>query len=301
MHRFALSRSLLLLALLVLLAVGIVAQQQRLFERAWFNWNQWREGPSADSIGLDRYRVVLEAKVIDGVDNDLSALTFDPQRRSLFTVTNQTPELIELTLQGDIVRRIALNGFGDAEAVEYISPGVYVISDERRHRLVKVQVNEQTTSLDAANAEQLSLGIGLNGNKGFEGLAYDSVGRRLFVAKERDPMLIYEIQGFPHDPAQGPYAVQVKQDRKRDAALFVTDLSSLQYDQRSAHLLALSDESRLVLEIGEQGLPLSSLSLRKGRHGLHSTVPQAEGIAMDEEGTLYMVSEPNLFYVFRKP
>ncbi len=41
--------------------------------------------------------------------------------------------------------------------------------------------------LDANDAEQLSLGIGLNGNKGFEGLAYDSAGKRLFVAKERDP------------------------------------------------------------------------------------------------------------------
>ncbi|MBC3925309.1 SdiA-regulated domain-containing protein, partial [Pseudomonas lurida] len=37
-----------------------------------------------------------------------------------------------------------------------------------------------------------------------------------------------------------------------------------------------------------------------GRHGLTKRVPQAEGIAMDDEGTLYLVSEPNLFYVFKK-
>ncbi|MDS4015595.1 MAG: SdiA-regulated domain-containing protein, partial [Candidatus Accumulibacter sp.] len=42
--------------------------------------------------------------------------------------------------------------------------------------------------------------------------------------------------------------------------------------------------------------------LRRGRHGLKADVPQAEGVALDDRGTLYLVSEPNLFYVFsRKP
>ena len=35
---------------------------------------------------------------------------------------------------------------------------------------------------------------------------------------------------------------------RRDARLFVRDLSSLQFDERTGHLLALSDESRLLLE-----------------------------------------------------
>jgi uncharacterized protein YjiK len=81
----------------------------------------------------------------------------------------------------------------------------------------------------------------------------------------------------------------------------VTDLSSLQYDERSGHLLALSDESRLILELDVDGRPLSTLSLSKGRQGLQKTVPQAEGIAMDDDSTMYLVSEPNLFYVFKKP
>ena len=78
-------------------------------------------------------------------------------------------------------------------------------------------------------------------------------------------------------------------------------MSSLQYDERSGHLLALSDESRLILELDVDGRPLSTMSLSKGRQGLQKTVPQAEGIAMDDDGTMYLVSEPNLFYVFKKP
>ena len=86
----------------------------------------------------------------------------------------------------------------------------------------------------------------------------------------------------------------------RDKRLFVRDLSSLQFDEGTGHLLALSDESRLVVELDTDGEPVSTLSLLRGMHGLKRSVPQAEGVAMDDRGVLYLVSEPNLFYVFSK-
>ena len=121
------------------------------------------------------------------------------------------------------------------------------------------------------------------------------------AALRGDPIRIYEIHGFPQRDPQRPFAVHVVDDQKRDAGLFVRDLSSLQFDERSGHLLALSDESRLVIELDLAGRPISTLSLLRGMHGLKRSVPQAEGLAMDEQGTLYLVSEPNLFYVFAKP
>jgi uncharacterized protein YjiK len=302
MRRLARPKYLLLILLLAaLIALGTFGQHLRLFERTWFNLQTWWLPEDARSIGLADYRVTVEARAIDGLYNDVSALTYDPVRKSLFTVTNKNAELIELSLDGRILRRVALIGFGDSEAVEFISTNTYVITDERQQRLIKVHLEDHTEFLDAADAEQMSLGVHMSSNKGFEGLAYDSVGKRLFVAKERDPMLIYEVQGFPHYNPEKSYAVHVVNNPKRDAGLFVRDLSSLQYDEGSGHLLALSDESRLILELDVNGKPLSTLSLRKGRQGLQKTVPQAEGIAMDDEGTLYLVSEPNLFYVFKKP
>jgi len=302
MRRFARPKPLLIIlsviALIVLIAIG---QYLRLFERAWFNLQSHWQPHSIEAINLDQYRVDIEARTIEGLNDDVSALTFDPVRKSLFTVTNKNAELIELSLEGRILRRVALIGFGDAEAVEFISADTYVISDERQQRLIKIHLDHDTTFLDAADAEQMTLGVHMSGNKGFEGLAYDSVGKRLFVAKERDPMLIYEVHGFPHFNPEKSYAVHVINNPKRDAGMFVRDLSSLQYDERSGHLLALSDESRLILELDVDGRPLSTMSLSGGRQGLKKTVPQAEGIAMDDDGTLYLVSEPNLFYVFRKP
>ena len=286
--------------LLVLLPLLWAGQQWRVFERGWFAVQEWRHAAEwrERSLWLPDYQVVIEAQPIAGLEDDVSALTYDPDRRSLFSVTNHKAELIELSLDGQVLRRIALVGFGDAEAVEYIGPGTYVISDERAQRLFKVHVDERTRWLDAADSEQLSLGLGLNGNKGFEGLAYDSQGRRLFVAKERDPLRILEITGFPS--AEQRLNLHVADDLKRDRRLFVRDLSSLQFDERSGHLLALSDESRLVVELDVDGRPISTLSLLRGMHGLNRSVPQAEGLAMDEVGELYLVSEPNLFYRFTK-
>ncbi|PBP32499.1 DNA-binding protein [Pseudomonas syringae] len=292
----------LLLALVPLIVVFVIANQRyRYVESALFDWQVFWQSDSLQSIGLDQYRVVTEAQVIDGLQDDVSGLSYDPDRKSLFTVTNQNPELVELGLDGRVLRRIPLVGFGDAEAVEYISPGTYVISDERRLRLIQIHVDDNTKSLDAAQAEQLTLGITASGNKGYEGLAYDSVGKRLFVARERDPVQIIEVRGFPRTNSEAPGNLQVISNSKRDGRLSVRDLSSLQFDETSGHLLALSDESKRILELDTSGHPIGSGSLAKGAMGLSKDVPQAEGMAMDAEGTLYLVSEPNLFYVFRKP
>lgn len=301
MRRLISIKGLFLLLMLALLAVLTAAGQQfRLFERAWFNFNQPAEAPS-HSLWLSDYKVVIEAQRIEGLEDDVSALTYDPDRKSLFTVTNQHPKLIELSLDGKVLRQIELIGFGDPEAVEYVAPGRFVIAEERAQRLVDVRIDDDTRSIDAADWQQMSLGLEMGTkNKGFEGLAYDLIGQRLFVAKERDPLRVYEVHGFPNLDPDRPNPVQIRDDRKRDAGIFVRDLSSLHYDSRTGHLLALSDESRLVVELAQDGKPISSLSLLRGQQGLKASVPQAEGITVDDQGRLYLISEPNLFYVFSK-
>ncbi|AEF24241.1 SdiA-regulated domain-containing protein [Pseudomonas fulva] len=297
---FSIKRIVLLLVVLSLAAIAVVGYEFRLFERLWFNVNQPTQAPD-HSLWLNDYEVVIEGKRLEGVKEDVSALTYDPDRKSLFTVTNQNSRLIELSLEGEVLRQIELVGFGDAEAVEYVAPGHLVIADERPQRLVDVRIDDATTSVNAADGQQLSVTLDMGrANKGFEGLAYDLVGKRLFVAKERDPLRIYEVKGFPNLDPSVPSSVQISENLKRDAAIFVRDLSSLHYDSRTGHLLALSDESRLVVELDQDGKPISSLSLLPGQHGLKKSVPQAEGITMDDQGVLYLTSEPNLFYVFKK-
>ncbi|PVZ15449.1 MULTISPECIES: SdiA-regulated domain-containing protein [unclassified Pseudomonas] len=299
MARLAVSfRWLAPLLLLLLIALAATGQYLRWFERGWFNLVHWW-APAEHSLGLAQYRSVIEGKPLVGVPSDVSALTYHTERKTLFTITNKLPEVIELSLQGEVLRRIRVEGIADPEAIEYIAGDTFVVTDEREQQLVRIDVTEGTAVIDASNAPRLSLGLGRNGNKGFEGLAYDRQGQRLYVAKERDPMRIFEVEGFAEPGLAG--SVNIQEAPKRDARLFVRDLSSLQFDEATGHLLALSDESRLVLEINTAGEVVGTLALHGGASGLARAVPQAEGMALDEQGTLYLVSEPNLFYVFRKP
>lgn len=105
------------LMIVVFVAAGFAAQHFRLFERTWFNARQLWEPVDPNSINLGEYQAVLQGQKIDGLEDDVSALTYDPVRKSLFTVTNKQAELVELSLDGRILRRIPLIGFGDAEAV----------------------------------------------------------------------------------------------------------------------------------------------------------------------------------------
>ena len=49
-------------------------------------------GQMGSAIGLADYQVQIEAMPIIGVSSDVSGLTYDPDRRTLFAITNKRPE-----------------------------------------------------------------------------------------------------------------------------------------------------------------------------------------------------------------
>jgi uncharacterized protein YjiK len=54
------------------------------------------------------------------------------------------------------------------------------------------------------------------------------------------------------------------------------------------------------VEYRYDGTPVSILPMWAGLHGLSAFVPQAEGVALGNDGALYVISEPNLFYRFER-
>jgi uncharacterized protein YjiK len=288
-------RHLLLLSLVVVTA--LLVSFLRLDERAWF-WlkeGQLSVAEQQASIWLPGYRLVVQGRPLAGLERDeTSGLTYNPASDTLFTVTGKNPQLVELALDGQVLRRIPLSGFSDPEGVEVISGGRLAIIDERRRSLTAFTIDADTQSLDAADYPSFDLGFADAGNKGFEGIAWDALNQRVLLGKERGPLGLFSLPFPGEDGAVG--VVQALPSKRA----FVRDISSLSFDARTGHTLVLSDESRLLLELGAQGQPVSFISLIGGLNGLHRSIKQAEGVTMDAAGNIYIVGEPNLLYVFSK-
>ena len=245
------------------------------------------------SVWLPDYHAVIDGKLLPGMEKDeASDLSYNPQTKTLFSVMGKNPFLVELNLQGDVLRKMPLNGWNNPEGVTVMENGLMAIVDERMHTLSVVNVDASTQQLNYADFKHFDLGPSKDQNKAFEGVTWDKRNQQIVLGEERPPALFT----WKSDGAT------LTGDKQKIASteLDMRNLSALAVDPRTGHLLVLSADSHLLLELDAQGEQVSFMTLLGVFNGLKHTIPRAEGVTMDEAGTLYMVSEPNLFYRFEK-
>ncbi len=282
--------------LLVLAAAYAVAFAMHWDDRGvlWLQERFESQAEQKESIWLPDYRVVIDAKPLKGMEKDeASDLAYNPQTKTLFSVMGKNPFLAELTLQGDVLRKMPLVGWSNPEGLTMMENGLMAIVDERQHMLSIVKVDADTRELNIADFPKYDLGPSKDQNKAFEAITWDARNQQLLLGEERPPALFT----WKSDGSQ-----TLKGDKQKLASdeLDIRNLSALAIDPRTQHTLVLSADSHLLLELDEKGEQVSFMTLLGGFNGLKNTIPRAEGVTMDEAGTLYMVSEPNLFYRFEK-
>ncbi|EBO2853922.1 hypothetical protein C9W54_19375, partial [Salmonella enterica subsp. enterica serovar Enteritidis] len=182
----------------------------------------------------------------------------------------------------------------DFEAIEYLGGNRYALSRERERTLTTHCIDSSTTVLPPATYS-LTLDVNRHSdNAGFEGLAQGRGEHALMVAQEKKPLRLYVTD-------QSPDALSVSDSLTHRASLpwFLKDISGLHYDRNNGLLYVLSHESDVVVVSDLDG-GRKVMSLRRGHYGLRRDIPQAEGIASDDRDTLWIVSEPNLFYRFTR-
>lgn len=247
-------------------------------------------GDKPSALALSSYKAVIQQKPVAVVKSNLSGLTYSAEDRMLFAVINNPPELVWLTTEGQLVGRMPLQGIHDPESIAWSGGNQFQIGSEKDGAVYKIQVDIQRGAMQIISMVKLE-GYDKAKNKGLEGTAWDAKNERLYAAKERKPIVIKEVEMSKNGITRVlPSAITAS----------VSDVSGLEYYAPTDSLLVLSDESKMILEVSSEWRVRDRLFLTAEWSGLREDIPQPEGIAMDNENNLYIVSEPNLFYKFSR-
>ncbi len=245
-------------------------------------------GDKPSALALSSYKAVIQQKPVAGVKSNLSGLTYSAEDRMLFAVINNPPELVWLTTEGQLVGRMPLQGIHDPESIAWSGGNQFQIGSEKDGAVYKTQVDIQRGTMQIISMVKLE-GYDKAKNKGLEGTAWDAKNERLYVAKERKPIMIKEVEMSKNGITRAlPSAITAS----------VSDVSGLEYHAPTDSLLVLSDESKMILEVSSEWRVRDRLFLPAEWSGVRGDITQPEGIDMDNENNLYIVSEPNLFYKF---
>jgi uncharacterized protein YjiK len=234
-----------------------------------------------------------ELITIKSINNNLSGLTYHPGSDHLYAVLNNPEKIIEMTKQGEVIRSIDLQGFNDTESIDYLGNGLFVVSEERRRRLVFFYLDADTRIVNYTDTQQLPLDWASDENTGFEGVAWSAV-YGFFILQEQPPKLIHHML---HDAEPIMDVDKLNASRSLDVDDYA-GISLLQADQEL--LLILSEASHSLHLMNLKGEELSRLSLRKGWLNLWPLMTQPEGVAVDKDGNIYVVGEPNQLLVLNR-
>ena len=276
-------------------------------------WKQGgsKQGPASvparrTSLELAEYRLAAGPIRVEGITDNLSGASYNPKTKTLFCAVDWPAMVVEITTDGKLKRRFKVGEWNDVEGVVVHAADAFAIVEERTRMLVFFQIppgDEKLVELDRAGARAVLVDPQPAGNQGLEGVAYDPAGKRFFIAKEKRPKQLYVVEmGPPAAVGRGGDPVPAKPADKPKVRKLWTfeakgirlgDVSGLHFHPGTGHLLVLSEESRCVIECTLDGKEIGRLAVPH--------VPKAEGVTMDEKGTLYVVGEPNILLVFRRP
>ncbi len=249
-----------------------------------------------NALRLNAYQLSAPPVLLEPQVTNASGLTFNHETGSLFMVLNGPTRILELSRTGVIIRAVDLVGFEDTEGIAHLGGTRFAVAEERRGTVAIVDIPGQATSIDYASAKTILIEPEKTGNKGLEGLSFDPIRGEFVSIREKGPRRLYRFSIAGSEEAE---ATKVSWDIQNEIK-GLRDLSGVHIDVSRNHMLLLSDESKTVVEFDSLGEEISRLHLKKGSAGLSADVPQAEGVTIDDQATLYICSEPNLLYIFKK-
>ena len=240
---------------------------------------------------------------------EASAVAYNWDTDTLFITADGSTSITQVSKTGELINTMTMaqggspqgTEFYDTEGLTYIGNGQFVMSEERDRQLVKFTYAAGTT-LTRANTQTVKIGTFVP-NTGTEGLSYDPLTGGYIVLKEITPIGIFQTDvDFNAGTATNGSATTENSTNLFDPALLglsdvadvfaLSNLPSLNGQSLYNNLLVLGQENAKVLNVDRSGIIVNSLTIvSDAGNPLDVASQQHEGLTMDRDGNLYIVSE----------
>jgi uncharacterized protein YjiK len=241
---------------------------------------------------------------------EVSAVTYNPVTDSLFVVGDGGRSIVQVSKSGALIDSMTLalgaspqgTEFYDTEGLTYVGGNDQFVFVEERDRQVSKFTYVAGTTLQRSDVQTVDLGTFVE-NIGIEGISYDPLTLGLIAVKETQPEGIFQTNvDFAAGTATNGSPTTVNSIDLFDPALAgladfadvyaLSNLPSMAGQPQEGNLLVLSQESGKVVNIDRSGSVSSALTIISDP-GNPLSVPnqQHEGLTMDHDGNLYVVSE----------
>jgi uncharacterized protein YjiK len=254
---------------------------------------------------LDGYSLIAGPIVLDSLEG-VSGVTYKPETDTFFVVSDTTHSLYEYTHDFSALLRAVLldGGPTDTEDVAYLGEDRFAIAVETNEVFV-LTIGPATELADmrgsdvehyVVTAPPATINTGLEGVTLRRGLGQAG---QWFVCQEGGSGVPMRVLSFDRSSGPGTFSyadgtlrVQERWDALVTLGEFVSDLSSVSFDQASETLLVLSQESSRLLRVDpDTGDVLDERDLVGS--------PQYEGVTVSSDGRLVLASEPNSIEIYR--
>lgn len=240
---------------------------------------------------------------------EVSAVTYNWDTQTLFVVGDGGTSVVQVTKAGQLINSMTLapgsspqgTEFYDTEGITYVGNGQFVMCEERDRQAVLFTYVAGTT-LTRSAAKTVKLGTFVQ-NIGIEGISYDPLSNGFIAVKETQPMGIFQTGiDFNAGTATNGSPTTENSINLFDPALAnlldfadvfaLSNLPILNGKPEYSHMLILSQESGKIVNIDRLGNISSSLTIVSDPgNPLTVAAQQHEGLTMDRENNLYVVSE----------
>ncbi len=240
---------------------------------------------------------------------EVSAVTYNWDTDTLFVVGDGGTSIVQVTKTGELINSMTLapggspqgTEFYDTEGLTYIGNGQFVMIEERDRQAV-LFTYEAGGTLTRSEALTVDLGTFVQ-NIGIEGISYDPLTGGFIAVKEALPEGIFQtaIDFEAGTATNGSSTTENSVNLFNPVLLNLSDfadvfvlsnLSALSGQTDYSHLLVLSQEAGVILNVDRSGVIYSSLTITSpAGNPLTVSAQQHEGLTMDASGNLYVVSE----------